>query len=84
VTFTVYCPNDLIITEVAAPTNPQYVQHGDYREGFVLPTYQTSENNGCPTTNYEVSLSNLGTATNDGVTGTVSIPVTSTIAENRE
>ena len=42
VTTVITCSNTITITEVAAPTNPQYVTHGSATDGFILPTYQSS------------------------------------------
>lgn len=43
------------MTEVAPATNPQYVTYGDGTVGFILPTYQSSQNTGCPPNLWEVS-----------------------------
>jgi len=55
-------------SEVAAPTNPQFVTHGDASVGFTMPTYETDDwNIGCPVTTVELSATNVGA-------GAISVP----------
>ena len=42
ITTVITCSNAYTITEVAAPTNPQFVAHLVSTNGFVLPTYVSS------------------------------------------
>lgn len=71
-TLTLYCANNYDITEVAAPTNPQFIKHADASLGFMLPTYVTTQNTGCPPTNWIISAFNYDTTQ---VTGLPTNPV---------
>ena len=64
------------VKEVAAPENPQYIEHAVAANGFVLPTYKTmfksgigaypgTVNTGCPVSQWQVT---------DDNTGSISIP----------
>lgn len=56
VTMTVFCNNNYVITEQAAPpNNPAYIAHAPITDGFVLPTYIHAQIVGCPITNWEVT-----------------------------
>ena len=57
-TVVVSCSNSYTVTEVSAPTNPQYVQHGGSTNGFVLPAYTSSQQTGCPVDTFQISSSN--------------------------
>jgi len=54
-TFTIVCGNTYTITEVSAPTSPQYVSHGLSSAGFTLPDYTHEAIAGCPLSVWEVS-----------------------------
>ena len=67
VTTTVSCGDQYAITEVSAPTNPQFVQHDGAVYGFTLPTFQSSQNVGCPPSQWEVSTSDSEVVANAGL-----------------
>ena len=46
-----------MISEVSPPTNPQYLSHLDTTNGFVLPTYTSAQNVGCPIDTWQISSS---------------------------
>jgi len=58
ITLTKYCANNLVVTEVSAPTNPQFMAHSESASGFTLPLYTNTQVTGCPNTNFEISSSN--------------------------
>jgi len=60
VTITVVCDSTYTISPDAAATSPQYVTHNDATVGFLLPTYTSSQQDGCPVNSWEISTVNTG------------------------
>lgn len=59
VTTTVSCGSAYSLSEVSTPTNPQFIEQANNQLGFVLPSYVSSQQAGCPTSSFELSTSNL-------------------------
>ena len=60
ITFTITCSNAYVLSEVAAPTNPQYVSHADNAVGYQIPLYTHDEVFGCPIDTYQVTNAAAG------------------------
>jgi hypothetical protein len=60
ITFTITCSPSYVLTEVAPPTNPQYVAHLDGAVGYTLPSYIHDEVFGCPIDTYQVTNAGSG------------------------
>jgi hypothetical protein len=54
-TLTITCGNTYTISEVLAPTSPQFVSHGVFTAGFALPDYTHEAITGCPLSVWEVT-----------------------------
>jgi hypothetical protein len=75
ITITVACSSSYSITAASGSTS-QDVTFSDSSVGFVLPTYTSSQQTGCPTNLIEVTTSNSAVAAHSGLDDPVQVSST--------